>query len=96
MPGTNGNNSRQKFPAIQSGINADPAAVARVELNGQGRADMDLRLTRIAVLQRAIADGTYSVPAGAVAEKVVERLLHRPEAAPSDVKLGRCQSRDAS
>ncbi len=94
MPATNGNNSHPVFSRAKSGVNPDQAAAADVELGTRGRPDMDLRLARVALLQRAIADGTYGVPAGAVAEKMVERLLHSPEAAPSDVRLSRHLPKD--
>ncbi len=94
MPATNGNNSRPILSRAQSGMDPDQAAAADVELSTRSRPDINLRLARIAMLQRAIADGTYGVPAGAVAEKMVERLLHPPEDAPSDGKLGRHPPKD--
>ena len=82
------------FSRAQGGIAPDQEVVTDVELSTRGMPDMSLRLARIAMLQRAIADGTYGVPAGAVAEKIVERLLQPVEAAPSDVRLGRHPPKD--
>lgn len=91
MPATNANNSRQRSRRAQSGTNADRAAVDDVELSTRSRPDIDPRLAKIAMLQRAIADGTYGVPAGAVAEKIVERLLHPPEARALNVRSDRLE-----
>lgn len=79
MPETNGNNSRHASPKAQSERNTNQAAAVDVELSTRGGPDIDPRLAKIAVLQRAIADGTYGVPAGAVAEKIVNRLLRPAE-----------------
>lgn len=35
----------------------------------------DVRTSKVAAIQSAIAAGTYSVPAGAVADKLIEHLL---------------------
>ena len=94
MPVTNRNNSRQTFSRAQSGMDPDQAAADDVELSTRSMQDTDLKLATIAMLQRKIADGTYGIPAGAVAEKIVERLLHPAEAGPSDVRLGRYPVKD--
>ncbi len=96
MPAMNGNKSRQLSPGAQSGMHVDQIAADKVKLSTQGEPSIDPRLAKIAILQRAIADGTYGVPAGSVAEKMVERLLHPSQAAPSDTKLGWPARKDAS
>ena len=94
MPGTNGNNSRRISLGAQGGRQTDQAVATDGDLS-RGRPDMDLRLAKIALLQRAIANGTYRVPSGAVAEKVITRLLDPVKAAPPDVRPARREPRDA-
>ena len=95
MPGTNGNNSRRISLGAQGGRQTDQAVATDGDFS-RGRPDMDLRLAKIAMLQRAIADGIYRVPSGAVAEKVITRLLDPAKAAPPDVRPARREPGDAS
>ena len=89
MPATNGNSSRQTVPGAESEIDPPQASTADTDLSGRARPDVNVRLARIALLQHAIASGTYCVPAGTVAEKVVERLLRDPaQGSPAQVRPG--------
>ena len=87
MSATNGNSPHHQISGAPSDVDSDPARVVD-PLKDRGP-DVLLRLARIATLQRAITAGTYDVPAQAVAEKMVERLLHTPtETAPPNLRPG--------
>ena len=96
MPGTNGNNSRRMSLGAQGGRHTDQAAATDGDLSTRGRPDMDLRLAKIAMLRRAIADGMYGVPSGAVAEKMITRLLDPVKTAPADLRPAPQDPGDAS
>jgi flagellar biosynthesis anti-sigma factor FlgM len=42
-------------------------------------ADSGVRMEKVAAIQAALATGTYSVPASAVAEKVIDSMLVSPQ-----------------
>ena len=75
MPGTNGNSARQLSPGAQRGMGRDQPQPPEVDFSTPGWTDANPRSARIARLQCAIAAGSYAVPAGAVAKKMVERLI---------------------
>jgi negative regulator of flagellin synthesis FlgM len=55
---------------------ADSASLSAAGgLVSQAADTSDVRMTKVAELRQAIAGGTYSVPASAVADKMVENLL---------------------
>ncbi len=54
---------------------ADRASFSAGALAAQALDTSDVRLTKVAELRQAISNGTYNVPASAVAEKMVASLL---------------------
>ena len=49
-------------------------SVAGAEIS-QSSPDADVRWEKVASIQKAVADGTYNVPASAVASKMVDAML---------------------
>ncbi len=87
MPATNGNSPQHQISGAPSDV--DPDATRAVDPLRDRGTEVLLGSARIAMLQRAIAAGTYDVPAQAVAEKMVERLLRTPaETAPPNFRPG--------
>ena len=90
MAGFSDDSARQVNPGEQKGMDASQPQGQNVDLGTPGSSDMNPRLARIAKLQRAIAAGEYAIPAGAVAEKVIERLIRKstetaqPDSAPGE------------
>lgn len=66
----------QTSAAAQAGT-ADRASLSAAGglAAAQGTDNSDVRLGKVSELRQAIANGTYNVPASAVADKMVESLL---------------------
>ena len=77
MPGFSGDSTRQINPREQKRTEADQPHAHNVDPSTPDLPDVNPRFARIAELQRAIAAGDYAIPAGAVAEKVIERLIRQ-------------------
>lgn len=60
-------------------LKADQARLSAAASQASGSAaEPEVRIDRVAELQKAIQDGTYHVPASSVAEKVIATLI-RPD-----------------
>src|SRR3569833_687389 len=66
-------------PEVEEGsslLAGDEARLSGVGAAIQGAADRDsVRLDKVTAVQRALAAGTYSIPASKVADKVIESML---------------------
>lgn len=78
MAGTNGNNSGRTAVGTQKLDSPVQAEAIQSGSDCSLQRELDLKCAKIAMIQRAIAAGTYHVPPGAVAGKVVERLVRTP------------------
>ena len=78
--------SSSKTQQVRSGSSAEQGALAgdRATLSGAGTevslsaADDAVRMDRVEAVRVALAAGTYQVPAGAVATKLVDAVLSVP------------------
>jgi negative regulator of flagellin synthesis FlgM len=72
-------NTAAKASAAASPIAGSSADSAKLSAAGgmasQATDTSDVRMDKVAALQQAIASGSYSIPASAVADKMVESLL---------------------
>ncbi len=58
--------------AVQAGTSDDHTTLSTAgSLMAQPAGDSDVRMDKVAALQQAIAAGTYSIPAGDVADKLI-------------------------
>ena len=66
----------QKTTSAGSTNQTDQAKLSPAsEMIAQAMGDSDVRLSKVEALQKAIADGTYSVPSSDVAGKIIQSLL---------------------
>lgn len=77
MAGMNRNDWRRTVSGRRAGDGLHQDEAADPCLNPQGSPGTDQRLARIMLLQKAIADGVYNVPAISVAERMVEGMLRK-------------------
>lgn len=55
---------------------ADEATLSpAASLAAQAAPDSDVRMDKVAAVQQALAAGTYNVPAGAVAGKMIDQMM---------------------
>jgi flagellar biosynthesis anti-sigma factor FlgM len=68
--------STSAAPAATSGsANVDHASFSASGMAAMSTDMSDVRTTKVAELRQAISNGTYNVPASAVADKMVENML---------------------
>jgi flagellar biosynthesis anti-sigma factor FlgM len=68
--------ARTSANAQNENLNADKAQLsATASQAAQSSSISDVRLDKVASIRNALQSGTYSVPASAVAEKVIDSLL---------------------
>jgi flagellar biosynthesis anti-sigma factor FlgM len=70
-----GSSSSAPLSSAASSGSVDHASFSASGLAAQSTDMSDVRTTKVAELRAAIASGTYSVPASAVADKMVESML---------------------
>ncbi|MGC2639102.1 MAG: flagellar biosynthesis anti-sigma factor FlgM, partial [Acidobacteriaceae bacterium] len=70
-------NVKPQSEAVPAGAgNTDEATLSpAASLAAQAAPDSDVRMDKVAAVQQALAAGTYNVPAGAVAGKVIDQML---------------------
>ena len=68
--------SKGQSTAASSALGADHATLSSAASEmAQAAGNEDVRMEKVAAIQAALANGTYSVPASAVASKVVDSML---------------------
>ena len=71
-----GNSTQNGAATSPAAIGSDRATVSAVGSGiAQSSLDPDVRWEKVASISQALADGTYNVPASAVASKIVDSML---------------------
>lgn len=71
-----GNSTPHGVPAPTSPVATDRATVSAVGSGiAQSSMDADVRWEKVTAIRQALADGTYNVPASAVASKIVDSMI---------------------
>jgi flagellar biosynthesis anti-sigma factor FlgM len=71
-----GNSTQNDAAASPAATDSDRATVSAVGNDiAQSSLDSDVRWEKVASISEALADGTYNVPASAVASKIVDSML---------------------
>lgn len=63
--------SSESSPASADEATLSPAA----SLAAQASSDSDVRMDKVAEVQKALADGSYQVPSSEVADKIINQML---------------------